>query len=137
MRHDFKPVFNVSLHQLLYRNQLAYIYIYNSSTFVAFMHACVYIMVCKQNLGVICLLKLHLISSHLPVVLHSHCYVSDTDIDECASNPCMNDGTCIDLVNSFSCNCTGNYNGSTCNIGTVLSVQRFLFFLVLLFYVYL
>ena len=40
------------------------------------------------------------------------------DIDECASDPCMNDGTCTDLVNGFSCNCTGNYTGSMCNIGT-------------------
>ena len=43
------------------------------------------------------------------------------DIDECASHPCMNDGTCEDLVNGFSCNCTGGYNGSTCNIGRTKS----------------
>ena len=40
------------------------------------------------------------------------------DIDECASNPCMNGGTCIDEVNSFSCSCIPGYTDSTCSIGT-------------------
>lgn len=29
----------------------------------------------------------------------------DIDIDECNSSPCLNNGTCIDLVNSYSCDC--------------------------------
>ena len=44
-------------------------------------------------------------------------YSPVADIDECASDPCMNNGTCEDLVNSFSCNCMENYNGFMCNIG--------------------
>ena len=35
----------------------------------------------------------------------------------------MNDGTCIDRVDGFLCNCTASYNGSMCNIGIVQSVQ--------------
>ena len=31
------------------------------------------------------------------------------DIDFCASQPCLNGGTCIDTVNGYTCNCTGNY----------------------------
>ena len=30
-----------------------------------------------------------------------------TDIDECASNPCENNGACTDGVASFACDCSG------------------------------
>ena len=33
------------------------------------------------------------------------------DIDFCASQPCLNGGTCIDTGNGYTCNCTGNYTG--------------------------
>ena len=39
------------------------------------------------------------------------------DIDDCASNPCENNGTCIDLVSNYTCNCTQGYTGKNCNIG--------------------
>ena len=39
------------------------------------------------------------------------------DIDECSSNPCLNDGTCIDDVNSFSCLCADGFEGDFCNRG--------------------
>jgi len=29
----------------------------------------------------------------------------DTDINECASNPCQSGGTCNDLVNGYTCTC--------------------------------
>lgn len=38
------------------------------------------------------------------------------DIDECGTNPCVN-GTCTDLVNDFSCNCTPGFTGKHCDIG--------------------
>lgn len=44
-----------------------------------------------------------------------YCYV---DIDECASNPCQNGGTCNDAVNSYTCLCVPGYTGSNCEIGT-------------------
>ena len=40
-----------------------------------------------------------------------------TDIDECDSRPCQNDGTCEDGINLFYCNCTAGYNGTTCETG--------------------
>ena len=37
-----------------------------------------------------------------------------TNIDDCASNPCQNNGTCIDGVNAYTCACTADYTGQTC-----------------------
>ena len=59
---------------------------------------------------------------HVEIKTHD-CAVLPADIDECESNPCMNDGTCDNLVNGFSCNCTDKYNGSRCNIGMRSSTE--------------
>ena len=42
------------------------------------------------------------------------------DIDECSSNPCQNRGTCLDGINSYTCNCDFGYSGSNCEIGICL-----------------
>eukprot|EP00058_Branchiostoma_floridae_P006280 XP_002591768.1 hypothetical protein BRAFLDRAFT_83542 [Branchiostoma floridae] len=36
------------------------------------------------------------------------------DTDDCQSNPCKNGGTCVDGLNSYSCNCTNGFSGDTC-----------------------
>ncbi|XP_076082118.1 peroxidasin homolog [Mytilus galloprovincialis] len=38
----------------------------------------------------------------------------ETNINECASNPCRHGGVCHDGVNKFTCTCTVGYNGNTC-----------------------
>ena len=35
-------------------------------------------------------------------------------IDECLSDPCFNNGTCIDDINRFNCTCDDGYNGTLC-----------------------
>ena len=40
-----------------------------------------------------------------------------SDIDECASSPCQNGGTCIDDVNSYTCLCAPGYSGVNCDGG--------------------
>ena len=54
-----------------------------------------------------------------------------SDIDECASDPCFNGGTCSDLVNSFVCNCPPGYGGVLCDAGmsTVVNYTVFIYFL--------
>ena len=33
------------------------------------------------------------------------------NIDDCAVNPCQNNGTCIDLVAKYECRCKDGYTG--------------------------
>jgi len=40
-----------------------------------------------------------------------------TETDECASEPCVNDGTCIDKINGFECVCQPGYSGIQCANG--------------------
>lgn len=37
-----------------------------------------------------------------------------TEINECASNPCRNGGTCKDALNGFSCFCLAGFSGAVC-----------------------
>ncbi len=36
------------------------------------------------------------------------------NINECASNPCLNGGTCVDIINGYTCTCPQYYNGTNC-----------------------
>ena len=48
-----------------------------------------------------------------------------SDVDECASNPCSNGGTCDNLVDHFLCYCAAGYDNTTCNIG-MCEIKRWL-----------
>lgn len=37
--------------------------------------------------------------------------ICQTQVDECSSAPCANGGTCIDFVNSFTCQCAIGFSG--------------------------
>ena len=43
--------------------------------------------------------------------------VFSSDLDECASGPCAQGGTCIDLEDGFECVCPPQWEGKTCQIG--------------------
>ncbi|XP_060564064.1 fibropellin-1-like isoform X4 [Ruditapes philippinarum] len=38
------------------------------------------------------------------------------DTDQCQSNPCLNNGTCVDGDRSYTCNCTERWSGINCDI---------------------
>ena len=42
------------------------------------------------------------------------------DINPCASNPCMNNGSCVDLANQYSCSCPAGFSGTRCETGWVV-----------------
>ena len=37
-------------------------------------------------------------------------------INDCASNPCLNGGQCVDEVDSFRCQCASGFNGKRCEV---------------------
>ena len=39
----------------------------------------------------------------------------EIDINECASNPCLNGATCVDDDNRFTCTCASGWRGATCS----------------------
>ena len=39
------------------------------------------------------------------------------DIDECATSPCQNSGSCTDQINGYTCNCLDGYDGTDCETG--------------------
>ncbi len=44
--------------------------------------------------------------------------ICQTNINECASQPCQNGATCYDTINGYSCYCPPGYNGLFCEIQT-------------------
>lgn len=47
----------------------------------------------------------------------------ETNIDDCASNPCRNGGTCFDRINNYSCTCTLGFSGKDCTVHASLCDQ--------------
>ena len=46
------------------------------------------------------------------------------DTDECLSQPCRNNGTCIDDIAGYTCNCQQGYSGTTCEISKFLTFYQ-------------
>ena len=40
-----------------------------------------------------------------------------SDIDECQSQPCQNNGTCQNLAGGYLCNCKAGFSGFNCESG--------------------
>ena len=44
------------------------------------------------------------------------------DVDDCAANPCQNDGTCADGVNDYTCTCVTGFIGDMCETSELLAL---------------
>ena len=40
-----------------------------------------------------------------------------TEINECESSPCRNDGTCVDQIDAYLCSCVSGYTDPECSTG--------------------
>ncbi len=52
------------------------------------------------------------------ICLTAYCVHIVSDVNECSSEPCMNEGTCNDLVDGYTCDCPAGYEGIDCEKGT-------------------
>ena len=39
------------------------------------------------------------------------------DIDDCVSHTCTNGASCVDGINTYSCNCAAGFSGAYCETG--------------------
>ena len=46
-----------------------------------------------------------------------------TDINECSSNSCSNNGTCSDLINGYRCSCAAGFTGINCQTSIPVHVM--------------
>ncbi len=47
-----------------------------------------------------------------------------SEINECDSDPCMNDGNCTDLANNVECQCNEQFQGVFCESGKFISLYE-------------
>ncbi len=45
------------------------------------------------------------------------CYMLSSDINECATAPCLNGGTCVNAINAYACLCPTTHAGRNCQTG--------------------
>ena len=48
------------------------------------------------------------------------------DTDDCDPYPCLNNGTCIDDVNNYTCACPPGFEGRNCSISKFVITEVFL-----------
>ena len=48
------------------------------------------------------------------------CFLFISDINECGSNPCQNEATCVDEISGYTCQCLPGWTGVHCEIGKYL-----------------
>lgn len=70
------------------------------------------------------LINTHLEISKNDIYESSYCMLYDfiinmciADYDECQSIPCLNGGSCNNMFNAFTCDCTDRFEGNTCEKG--------------------
>ena len=48
------------------------------------------------------------------------------DTDDCDPYPCLNNGTCIDDVNNYTCACPPGFEGRNCSISKFIFTKEFM-----------
>ena len=57
--------------------------------------------------------QVNLVCYCVPGYTGTYCQI---DINECLSNPCSNNATCMDRINSYECKCPPGFRGDLCEI---------------------
>ena len=64
-------------------------------------------------------------------------FIVVVDINECDSNPCVNEGTCTDGDNLFTCACAAGFMGAACDqrkifLSTITVYKVYNYYIILL-----
>ncbi|XP_014667123.1 PREDICTED: uncharacterized protein LOC106808786 [Priapulus caudatus] len=51
-------------------------------------------------------------------------HLCDTNINDCASRPCQNGGTCVDKIGAYRCRCKPGYSGHDCGTSLRCPAER-------------
>ena len=44
-------------------------------------------------------------------------------VDDCVNDPCGSNGTCVDELLGYSCNCSAGYTGTHCETGNAICYE--------------
>ena len=44
------------------------------------------------------------------------CDLCEINVDDCIDNPCLNSGSCVDGINSYTCVCSPGYTSENCSV---------------------
>lgn len=69
--------------------------------------------------------EIHTRRCYIAAFLQCHCdttvcLTAVAEVDDCASSPCTENGTCVDRVLGYFCNCSFGFTGTNCESGTIL-----------------
>ena len=52
-------------------------------------------------------------------------FICYQDIDDCLENPCNNNGSCVDGIASYNCECLAGFTGADCEMSKCPVFQEF------------
>jgi len=56
---------------------------------------------------------------HCPIIT----WTAAAETDDCENDPCGSNGTCVDQVLGYLCNCSAGYTGTHCETGNVTNFK--------------
>lgn len=62
------------------------------------------------------------LSQHFSPELNGTGETCEENLDECESNPCFNNATCLDDINGYTCMCLPGYSGKNGNYACTLLI---------------
>ena len=83
---------------------------------VSFRRCFLFLWVLEMSCVILLWHSLRLLYNYYVIKLFEHIMLF-TDIYDCEPNPCQNDATCFDGVNSYICICKPGYTGENCELG--------------------
>ena len=100
----------------MYACMCMYVCMYVCVCMCMYVYACMYVCVCMYVCICMCISVYN-----VPLMGQFKVKASGifTEINECDSDPCQNNGTCDEKVNGYECQCPLFIDGTNCEIGRI------------------